>query len=335
MKEILDGEVVLVQGSASEPYKVRRIGEVIDCSCPAWRNQSLPINKRTCKHIRKIQGDKAESARIGGSLTMRAPKTKGKEQAVPPALLLANKWTPEVNPAGWWMSEKLDGIRALWTGKEFISRLGNKFYPPAWFIEGLPDNTMLDGELWMGRGKFQETMSIVRSQGLNLEWAAITYKIFDIPNLNFDFEMRCEAMRGLKLPNHCEIVEQELCMGVTHLRETLSKFEKLGGEGVMLRQYGSKYEGKRSNTLLKVKSFFDDEAVITGYEPGKGRHKGRLGGYHCKLFNGIKFSVGSGLTDKGRDNPLSIGTKITFRYCELTNDGVPRFSVFVSECVDK
>jgi DNA ligase 1 len=98
--KLTNGQVVEVQGSAAQPYQIKCIGDVISCSCPAWRNQSLPINKRTCKHIRKVCGDEAESARIGGSLTMRAPKTKegGKVQAVPPALLLANKWTAEIDP---------------------------------------------------------------------------------------------------------------------------------------------------------------------------------------------------------------------------------------------
>ena len=334
MSEILEGQIVEVQGSASEPYQIKRVGEVVSCSCPAWRNQSLPINKRTCKHIRKIRGDEAESSRIGGSLTMRAPKTNGKVQAVPPALLLANKWTPDTDPAGYWMSEKLDGIRALWTGREFISRLGNKFYPPSWFIKDFC-NQRVDGELWMGRGKFQETMSVVRSQGLDKEWKSITFRFFDLPDNNFDFEKRYEYMKTMSLPSHCEVVEQTLCIGVEHLKKTLADYEKKGGEGVMLRKAHSKYEGRRSSTLLKVKSFYDDECTIVGYEPGKGRHKGRLGGYECTLKNGKKFNCGSGLTDKNRDNPLKVGTKITFRYTELTNDGIPRFPVYVGESIDR
>jgi len=329
-----EGQVIEVQGSAPEPYKVKRTGDVISCSCPAWRNQSLPINKRTCKHIRRVCGDEAESARIGGSLTMRAPKTKGKEQAVPPALLLANKWTPDIDPTGYYMSEKLDGIRALWTGTEFISRLGNKFYAPEWFTKGL-GKERVDGELWIGRKMFQKTMSTVRSQGLDKEWKEIKYRFFDLPDLPTNFEGRYKKMREMKLPAHCEVVEQIQCTSIVHLKTTLKSIEKLGGEGVMLRKPQSMYEGRRSSTLLKVKSFFDDEATITGYEAGKGRHLGRLGGYACKLANGKTFNVGSGLTDKERDNPLKIGTKITFAYQELSNDGIPRFPTYIGEAIDK
>ena len=189
---------------------------------------------------------------------MRAPKTKegGKVQAVPPALLLANKWTPELDPAGWFMSEKLDGVRAVWDGKDLISRLGNRFDAPAWFTAKLPKER-LDGELWLGRKQFQQAISIVRSQGLDKEWAPITYRVFDMPDLKVGFEERIVAMKKLKVPEHCQVVEQVCCKDVEHLKATLKAYEDLGGEGVMLREAGSLYVGNRSSTLLKVKTFFD------------------------------------------------------------------------------
>ena len=334
--EIKEGQIVEVQGSAAAPYQIKKIGDVISCSCPAWRNQSLPINKRTCKHIRKVCGDEAESARIGGSLTMRAPKTKenGKVQAVPPALLLANKWTPDIDPTGWLYSEKLDGVRAWWNGKDLISRLGNRFDAPTWFTEKLGDQ-QLDGELWMGRGMFQKAISVVRSQGLDVEWTKIKYLIFDMPGMKQDFGVRYVAMRSLKLPVHCVIVPQSTCKGIEHLKAELKAVEAEKGEGLMLRKPGSLYEGRRSSTLLKVKTFYDAEAIITGYVAGQGRHKGRLGAYECKMPNGKTFACGSGLLDTDRDNPLKVGTKITYRFVELTDDGNPRFPVYVGEAIDR
>jgi DNA ligase-1 len=87
--------------------------------------------------------------------------------------------------------------------------------------------------------------------------------------------------------------------------------------------------------LLKVKTFYDAEAVITGFVAGKGRHEGRLGAYECKMPNGKTFSCGTGLSDKDRNSPLKVGTKITYRYVELTDDGIPRFPVYVGEAIDK
>ena len=51
---------------------------------------------------------------------------------------------------GWWMSEKLDGVRAYWDGKTFYSRLGNEFIAPSWFIKNFPSHMTLDGELFGG-----------------------------------------------------------------------------------------------------------------------------------------------------------------------------------------
>src|SRR5262249_59583486 len=106
-----------------------------------------------------------------------------------PPLLLAHKWESDHDPTGWWMSEKLDGIRAYWDGETFVSRLGNKFYAPDWFIADLPADT-LDGELWVGRKQFQRTTSIVRSGAGGAEWRAVTYVVFDAPNAKGGFEER-------------------------------------------------------------------------------------------------------------------------------------------------
>lgn len=49
------------------------------------------------------------------------------------------------------VSEKFDGVRAIWTGKQFVTRQGNPINPPKWFTAPLPD-VWLDGELWTKRG---------------------------------------------------------------------------------------------------------------------------------------------------------------------------------------
>ena len=97
----------------------------------------------------------------------------------------------------------------------------------------------------------------------------------------------------------------------------------------MLRQPDSLYESGRSATLLKVKRFQDAEAQVVAHEPGKGRHRGRLGSLICELAGGVRFAVGSGLTDAERENPPAIGTVVTFRFQELSDRGVPRFPTFV------
>ena len=98
-------------------------------------------------------------ARLGG-VAAKTPLSERHAASAPP-LLLAESWNPQTDPRGWWLSEKLDGVRAYWDGKRFLSRNGNRYVAPEWFTRGLPD-TPLDGELWVGRKQFQRTVSIVR-----------------------------------------------------------------------------------------------------------------------------------------------------------------------------
>ncbi|KAF7303756.1 SWIM-type domain-containing protein [Mycena indigotica] len=259
-----------------------------------------------------------------------------------PALLLANKWDIEKgpDPSGFWISEKLDGVRTFYNGKGMVSRLGNAFTPPKWLLEKLPKDVTLDGELFGGRGKFQDTVSIVKTMN-SPHWKEITFQIFDIPSNNGTFEERMKALKRLFGPGakyECPevvLVEHEKAKSRQHVLDKLKEIEGLGGEGLMLRKAGSKYEGRRSSTLLKVKTFYDAEAEVTGYTDGHGKHAGLVGALKCKMESGKAFNCGSGLTDKQRKDPPKIGRIIVYRFQELTRDGVPRFPTFVGEAIDK
>src|SRR6187200_3038538 len=111
MPDLKDGESVEMQGSGAQPYVLKNVGGVYSCTCPAWRNQSTAIERRTCKHLRALRGEAAEETRLGGVLPAKPAKTKDGDDTSPP-LLLAESWDGVANLAGWWMSEKLDGVRA-------------------------------------------------------------------------------------------------------------------------------------------------------------------------------------------------------------------------------
>lgn len=333
MPDLLDGDSVEVKGSAKLPYVLKNSGGVYSCTCPAWRNQSVAIEKRTCKHLRQLRGEQAEADRIGGALPQKpaaAKKDTAGGSLVPP-LLLAHSWTNDVDLAGWWMSEKLDGVRAYWNGKQFVSRQGNLFHAPDWFVEHLPA-TPLDGELWLARKAFQRTVSIVRRQDKSDHWKELSFLVFDAPAANGGFEDRVKFLRDCLAKckgKHVQLHPHELCRNVDHLKKELGRVEALGGEGLMLRQPGSKYEAGRSMSLLKVKTFHDAEARVLQHLPGAGRHKGRLGALLVELPDGTQFSVGTGFSDAQRSNPPPVGSTITFRYQELTDRGAPRFPSFV------
>jgi DNA ligase-1 len=344
---LADGQSAQVKGSGSALYTLKNSGGVFSCTCPAWMHQDLGIERRTCKHLRAYLGDEAEAARLGAAaLTGRPVKARRApapgEEAVDdaaaegPALLLAHKWSTDVDLTGWWLSEKLDGVRAYWDGTQFISRLGNKFFAPAWFTERFPA-TPLDGELWGGRQLFQRTVGIVKRQDASPLWKELRFMVFDAPAHGGLFEERLrfvdatlQALGIDWLQTHPHLP----CQGTQHLRDELARVEALGGEGLMLRQPASRYEAGRSNTLVKVKSFHDAEARVLAHVPGAGRHKGRLGALLVELENGTQFSVGSGFSDAERNHPPALGAVITFRYQELSNTGVPRFPTYVGERID-
>ena len=339
MPDLNDGESIEMKGSGVRPYVLKNSGGVYSCSCPAWRNQSIAIERRTCKHLRKLRGDQLESDRVGqpevaGSATATAT-AEAPAKDVPP-LLLAERWDTAQDLAGWWMSEKLDGVRAYWDGKALISRLGNPFHAPDWFLADLP-GVPLDGELWIGRKQFQQTVGVVRRQDRSDHWQAVTFVVFDAPAAAGPFEDRLAFLRAQfedRQPPHARPLDQAVCQDLDQLRAELARVEALGGEGLMLRQPGSKYEVGRSLTLLKVKSFRDDEARVVDHLPGAGRHKGRLGALLVELADGTRFAVGTGLSDAQRGAPPPIGTLITFRYQELSQGGVPRFPSFIGVRID-
>jgi DNA ligase-1 len=333
MPDLRDGESVEMQGSAAQPYVLKNVGGVFSCSCPAWRHQSLSIDRRSCKHLCKLRGSAVEEARVGTPLPSAAVETTN---AQAPALLLAQTWDGAEDPTGWLLSEKLDGVRAYFDGRQLWSRLGNRFHAPDWFLAGLPD-VPLDGELWLGRKQFQRTVGIVRRQDQTDLWKEVRYLVFDAPALDRSFEQRLDFIRTCMKPGtapYAQAHEHQACRGADHLRAELTRVEARGGEGLMLRRSGSRYESGRSATLQKIKSFHDAEARVLRHVQGAGRHRGRLGALLVELPDGTTFSVGTGFSDKQREHPPPVGSRITFRYQELTDRGVPRFPSFVGDCLD-
>ena len=233
---------------------------------------------------------------------------------------------------GWMMSEKLDGVRAIWNGSSLFSRNGNQFFAPEWFISQLPVGVVLDGELFIGRGQFQATVGVVKKKRpVDAEWSKIRYCVFDAPEAVGGFESRLEfcetSLAGSAIAN---VVSHRPCAGKKDLHEFFRVLCAAGAEGVMLRAPGSRYENRRSANLLKYKPFDSSEAVMVGSEIGEGRVAGLVGALIVK-WGKITFRVGSGLSDEVRMNPPKVGALISFGFCGLTDGGCPRFPTFLAE----
>ena len=252
--------------------------------------------------------------------------------AEPPAILLAEVYRDQVDVTHYLVSEKLDGVRAIWDGSTLRFRSGKEINAPRWFVDGLPKRP-LDGELWIARGKFERLSGIVRKDVPDdNEWRQVRYMIFELPGAPGSFRERAEAMREIvrqtNIPWLREI-EQFSVVDRNSLQKRMNEVVKAGGEGLMLHRADALYETGRSDTLLKMKPWEDAEAVVVGHVPGKGKNAGMLGALRVRTADGREFSLGTGFTDKQRSNPPPIGTTVTYRYRDLTNTGMPRFASFL------
>lgn len=249
-----------------------------------------------------------------------------------PALILAKRYHSDISLADYWVSEKLDGVRAYWDGQTLISRQGNVYHAPSWFIADF-SSTPLDGELWMGRGRFDELSGAVRKQTPdNSQWQEIRFMAFDLPAAEGSFDFRLIQLKRLIDQNNSPylvLVEQQKFTNEIALLAYLDEVIALGGEGLMLHLASAPYRAKRSDDLLKLKRYQDAEATVIGHVPGKGKYEGMLGALLVETEGGLRLKIGSGLSDGQRKAPPPIGSTITYKYFGLSSKGKPRFASFL------
>lgn len=249
----------------------------------------------------------------------------------PPPLLLAGVEHGQADVALYLVSEKLDGVRAFWDGQALRTRNGNAIEAPSWFTANFPRRE-LDGELWIGRGKFDRLSATIRRQTPDDdEWRQVSYLIYELPHASGSFRQRVESLRRITAETDVpwlRVLEQFELSSRRALEEKLKEMTDAGGEGLMLHRADAPYVAGRSDLLLKMKLWRDAEATVIGYHPGKGKYAGRLGALRVRTVEGAEFLLGSGLGDAERDHPPPIGSIVTFRYRDLTPRGLPRFASF-------
>ncbi len=247
------------------------------------------------------------------------------DMGMQPVMLAKNYDNQKV--AGWLASEKLDGVRGYWNGSHLLSRQGNRFPAPSSFVADFPDFA-LDGELYIGRHRFAQTSGKVRS---GEDWSDIKYHVFDVPNAQGGLLERLEVLEKwlLEHPNpHIVVVKQTPVKSIDEAQIMRTEIDKLGGEGIILREPNAPYLPTRTETMLKLKTFFDAECVVRQHIEGKGKFLGKLGAVVCELSDGSMIKIGSGFSNLERENPPPIGSTITYRYNGFTKNGKPRFARF-------
>lgn len=253
-------------------------------------------------------------------------------QAAAPALLLANVYAGHIDPTQYLVSEKYDGVRAVWDGRALRFRSGRAVPAPAWFTQRLPAQP-LDGELWLGRGRFDALSATVRRDPpVDAEWRQVKYMVFELPDAPGSFAERAERIGKLVRATGFDAlraVEQTRVTDRTALQRRLSRTVADGGEGLMLHLASAPYGTGRSDVLLKLKPFLDTEARVIGHHAGKGKYAGQMGALEMQTPEGRKFFLGSGFSDAQRRDPPPAGSTLTYRYRDLTPTGLPRFASFL------
>ena len=266
-------------------------------------------------------------------------------------------------PINWWASEKLDGIRAVWDGEKFLSRGSASgaakvySYVPKWFEDLIPKGIALDGEIWVGRNKFQEAGKLsslipggkYSESQINELWKDVKFMIFDIPSYKGLFEERMSYLSKTIKPNdNIRLVKHHKIKSDEDLTRMYDDLTSHGAEGVMLRAPHSPYLTKRTNLLLKMKIIDDSEALVVGYTNGTGKYDKvlangmhMLGSLNAELVEhgkrtGVLFNIGTGFTDEQRTSycdinsphSIPIGSLVSFSFMEKTTDGIPRHPSF-------
>jgi DNA ligase-1 len=265
-------------------------------------------------------------------LTLMAGALPCRSAPAAPTLQLPTVYDEGIDPAPYLVSEKYDGVRGHWDGSTLRFRSGRAVPAPGWFTARLP-RTPLDGELWLGRGRFDALSGIVRKAvPVDAEWRQVRYMVFELPGASGTFAERATRIRELAAQAgwpQLVAVEQAPIADRDALQRRLAATVAQGGEGLVLHLASAAYRPGRSDVTMKLKPELDAEAVVVAHHLGQGRYTGRLGALEVRAPDGRQFLIGSGFSDAQRRDPPAIGSDVTYRYRDLTSTGLPRFASFL------
>jgi DNA ligase 1 len=269
---------------------------------------------------------------VTGALLASSVSSAFGRTASAPALLLATDAPAGIDPAGYLVSEKYDGVRALWDGTQLRFRSGRAVAAPAWFLAKLPARS-LDGELWLGRGRFEALSGMVRKAvPIDDEWRSVRYMVFELPGAPGSYAERAaqivRVVDAVAWPSLIA-VEQRVVADRTGLKARLEGVVEQRGEGLVLHRADAPYQTGRSETLLKLKPLDDAEAVVVAHVAGHGKYEGQLGALRVRTPDGMTLLIGTGFSDAERAAPPALGSTVTYTHRGFTRTGVPRFASFL------
>ena len=260
---------------------------------------------------------------------------------------LKKKQVDEIFKDNVYIQPKLDGIRCIVTKDGMFSRHGKEIISAPHIrrsLEGVfeqyPD-LILDGELYNHdlNEDFNQIISLARKtkpteEDLRMSEQKIQYWIYDLPSCPEDFHTRNWELTKIWVENedafnkYCVCVETHSVFSDEEVQHRLEDYLDHGYEGAIVR-LNKPYENKRTNSLLKVKKFEDEEFTILDIEEGRGNLAGKAGRIIVdvdgkRVSAGLKFSHDDA-AEIWQHKQYYIGRKATIKYFNRTPDGSLRF----------
>jgi DNA ligase-1 len=242
---------------------------------------------------------------------------------------------------------KLDGIRCIVRADGMWSRNGKKIVSAPHIYEAMkplfeanPD-LIFDGELYADKfaNDFNAICSLVKktkptSTDLEKSKESIQYHIYDLPSCSGTFTQRNKALIDVGVPRGCVIVTTDKVNNENELMGCYGAYVNWGYEGQMIR-LDKEYESKRSKSLLKHKSFVDEEYTILDVVEGEGNKTGMVGSFVFEsktghIFNSSPKYSWDECKELWKQRQELIGKSATVKYFNLTPDGVPRFPYVIN-----
>lgn len=265
----------------------------------------------------------------------------GTSTHVPTKPMLALSFEKRKDKIGRWpvfVQPKYDGHRMLMDGARAWTR-GGKDHVAA-NVKHLmfdTDGYTLDGEIMLPKGRFlAETSSAIKNPKSQMQ-GKLVYYVYDVV-VDLPYSERYELLKELlaDAPANVELVPTVEAASPEEVMEFHAQAVKAGFEGAIVRLNGTGYEvGARTDQLLKVKAFQDEEFQVVSVDDGEGSNVG-LAILVLELPNGKTFSAvpegGMALRRQlWEDRHDLLGQYWTVRYFYKSKDGVPIYPIAVAE----
>lgn len=242
-----------------------------------------------------------------------------------------------------WVSEKLNGIRAIWNPVErrFQTRKG-KFWHD-WMTnkiwqDNAPPSVAIDGEFYLhglapGQIASRAGVKILSDPGLPIE-----YHVYDVHSNGVTVEHRMELVKRtcVSYPSNVRILDQTYCDTIQQVNNIAIDLGLKNSEGLVARAAGYTYAaGCRSPYMQKLKFMSDDDVEVINFKEGTGKFRSTLGAMQVRDGEGRIFDIGGGcMTNADRHEVWQnqgkyLGQTATIRFPYRSEDMVPLQAVFI------